>query len=223
MNRFARCALSGAAALALTTSATESASGQAFSYPSFQPPRVTTREFNFAVADAGATSLVFQWREGIEPRMQLSFDLGIADPDGPGNSFFLLGGQFAAQLAEAKPDLPLDFLFTAGVNVAVSSGNNIFRIPFGLSLGHRFALDQGMAITPYAHPRLSLDRCGSCRVGDRSRTELGVDFDLGVNFEITRQLAFRASALIGGSDLFGNHDGFGISVAWTAAGLRPRR
>ena len=63
------------------------ARAQAWAYPSFQQPRVTNREFNFAVADAGhaGTSLVFQWREGLTPRTQLSFDVGFADPDGNSN------------------------------------------------------------------------------------------------------------------------------------------
>src|SRR5215813_5162667 len=63
------------------------AKGQAWAYPAFQPPRVLTREFNFGVADAqsAGTSLVFQWREGLTPRTQLSLDVGFADPDGEGN------------------------------------------------------------------------------------------------------------------------------------------
>src|SRR5688572_13020377 len=60
---------------------------QAWAYPAFQPPRVINREFNFGIADAGnaGTTLVFQWREGVNPRTQLSFDAGFADPDGQDN------------------------------------------------------------------------------------------------------------------------------------------
>jgi hypothetical protein len=199
------------------------AGAQAWAYPAFQPPRVMNREFNFGIGDAGnaGTSLIFQWREGLTPRTQLSFDLGFADPDGEGNGKLLLGGQFAGMLTEAKADMPLDFLLTAGLNFAVGDGSDLVRVPFGVSVGHRFPLDEGFAITPYVHPRLSLDMCTDCsgRENDESSTDLGIDFDLGVNFEVTPRLSFRVSALFGGSDTFGDSDGFGISLAWSPAGL----
>ena len=199
------------------------AGAQAWAYPAFQPPRVMNREFNFGVADAGdaGTSLIFQWREGLSPRTQLSFDAGFADPDGEGNGKLLLGGQFAGMLTEATADMPLDFLLTGGLNFAVGDGSDLLRIPFGVSVGHRFPLDEGFAITPYVHPRLSLDMCTDCSGpdGDESSADLGIDFDLGVNFEVTPRLSFRVSALFGGSDTFGDSDGFGISLAWSPAGL----
>jgi len=197
------------------------AGAQAWAYPAFQPPRVTSREFNFGVADAGnaGTSLVFQWREGLSPRTQISLDVGFADPDGEGNGKLLLGGQFAGLLTAARPDMPLDFLGTVGVNMALGDGGNLVRIPFGVSIGHRFPLEEGFAITPYVHPRISLDICSDCGPNDDNETDLGIDFDLGVNFEVSKQLAFRVSAMFGGSDTFGDSDGFGISLAWSPAGL----
>ena len=199
------------------------AEAQAWAYPAFQPPRVMNREFNFGVADAGdaGTTLVFQWREGLTQRTQLSFDLGFADPDGRQNGKLLLGVQFAGLLNQSTPDMPLDFLATGGLNFAVGEGPDLVRIPFGVSIGHRFPLDEGFAITPYVHPRLSLDICTDCR-GERlddSDSDIGIDFDLGVNFEVTRQLSFRVSGTFGGSDAFRDSDGFGISLAWTPVGL----
>jgi hypothetical protein len=180
-----------------------------------------SREFNFGVADAGraGTSIVFQWREGLSPRSQLSFDLGFADPDGEGNGKLLLGGQFAGLLASQSAEMPLDFLGTVGLNMGLGDGGNLVRIPFGVSIGHRFPLDEGFAITPYIHPRVSLDVCSDCSKDGGNKTDLGVDFDLGANFEVTRQLSFRVSALFGGSDTFGDSDGFGISLAWSPPGL----
>src|SRR5207342_905876 len=57
---------------------------QACAYPSFQPPRITVRDYNFGLAssDRGGTSLLFQWREHAGPITQFSFDVGIADPEG---------------------------------------------------------------------------------------------------------------------------------------------
>ena len=216
----------GRAAVAAAVVAPATAGAQAWAYPAFQPPRVVDREFNFGVGDAGraGTSLVVQWREGLSPRTQLSLDVGFADPDGEGNGKFLLGGQFAGLLTEAKAEMPLDFLGTVGLNMALGDGGNPVRIPFGVSVGHRFALDEGFAITPYAHPRISLDICSDCSKSGDNETDLGIDFDLGANFEVTRQLSFRVSALFGGSDTFGDSDGFGISLAWSPPGLsRPGR
>jgi hypothetical protein len=201
--------------LALFSAIARPLAAQAWAYPAFQPPRVVAREFNFGIADAGVagTTLLFQWREEAGPRNQLSLDVGLADPQ-YGNVLVLLGGQFARQLATSGPDMPLDFLFTFGAYLATGDGT-LFRMPVGVSVGHHFALDQGMALTPYLHPRVSVDICGSCR---RSSSDLSVDFDIGVNFDITKSLAIRASALLTGSDRF--DDGFGISLAWKPPGLR---
>jgi hypothetical protein len=186
---------------------------QAWAYPSFQPPRLTVREYNFGLAnsDRGGTSLVFQWREQSGPATQFSFDVGIADPEGDNDILAFGGIGLARKLGSATSEVPIDFLFTAGVYLAV--GNNFFfRLPVGLSLGHRFDLD-GMALTPYLHPRLSLDFCDDC-----GGNNVGITFDLGANFEITRTVAIRAAALFSGSDSF-DGDGFGISLAWTPPGL----
>jgi hypothetical protein len=190
---------------------------QGWAYPSFQPPRVMNREFNFGVADAGdaGTSLIFQWREGLSNRSQLGLDVGFADPDGKGNGKLVLGGQYGYLFTQGNADMPLDFLGTAGIGFAFGDGGNLVRIPLGVSIGHRFPLDQGFAITPYVHPRASIDVCSDCSSGGGNETDLGIDFDIGANFEVTKQLSFRVSVLFGGSDTFGDSNGFGLSLAWS--------
>jgi len=194
---------------------------QGWAYPSFQPPRVMNREFNFGVADAGdaGTSLIFQWREGLSSRSQLGFDVGFADPEEKGNGKLVLAGQYGYLFTQSNAEMPLDFLGTAGVGFAFGDGGNLVRIPFGVSIGHRFPLDQGFAITPYVHPRVSIDVCSDCGSNNDSNTDLGIDFDIGANFEVTKQLSFRVSILFGGSDTFGDSDGFGLSLAWAPPAL----
>jgi hypothetical protein len=192
---------------------------QAWSYPSFQTPRVSQRDFSVAVASAGdaGTSLVGQWREGIDPRSHFGVDFGIADPSGRASTRVLIGGSYAYKLADARVDQPIDFLLTAGANGAFGGGSSLFRIPVGLSVGHRFPLDQGMAITPYVHPRVSID-VSRVSVGGESvsDSQIGVDFDVGASLDITRELALRASAVFSGSDLGrGSGNGFGIALTWT--------
>jgi hypothetical protein len=215
-------------ALAAGAFAARPAAAQAYGYPSFQPPAVVGREYNFGAAgvgNLGGTALVFQWREGTSAKNQLSFDGGFASPDLGGGMLFV-GGQFAHQLTTATADMPFDMLFTVGVGGSFSGDVTTFRVPVGLSVGHRFPLDRGMSITPYVHPRIAIGSanfsngvCDGCRYRDNNN--VGINFDIGGNFQINPQFAVRASAGFGGNQLFGG-DSFGVSVAWTPPGLGRR-
>ena len=201
-----RAILSAAVLLATATPA----GAQAWAYPSFQAPS-TTREYNFALADAdnAGTSLLFQWRAPRGTRTQLSLDIGFADTQNDGVLFF--GGQFGHQLARATADMPLDAMLTVGANLGLNDDFNIFRVPVGVSLGHRFPLEGGLALTPYVHPRLVIANCGDC--GGEDDTDIGLEFDLGADFQFSPQFSLRLSAMFAGDDSFGD-DAFGISLAW---------
>src|SRR5687767_12294965 len=158
-------------------------------YPSFQQPRVVSREFNFAIADGDdLTPLVFQWREGTGPGTQLSLDVGLADPDVGGlDTFFMVGGQYAHMLTQARADMPLDILLAAGLFGRFGNDITSIGVPVGVSIGHRFRLTgTSMAVTPYVHPRVSLDYVS---INDASETDVNITFDVGGNLEITPQLA----------------------------------
>lgn len=201
---------------ALTLVLAPALGAQAWNYPSFQPPTVVSREFNFGIADAGrgGTTLLFQWREGSTPRSQFSLDAGLVAPEGRGDNLVILGGAWAYQLHQSNSLLPLDFLLTAGAGAALGNGTAL-RVPVGVSIGHTFGLEGSASVTPYVHPRLSLDFC-DCGNDDVS---LGIDFDLGANFDITQALALRASAYFGGGDIFGRN-GIGFSIAWKSPALQ---
>jgi hypothetical protein len=193
---------------------------QAWAYPAFQPPRVIVREYNFGIADTdrGGSSLVFQWREQSGPATQFSFDVGIADTEGRDSDLIAFGGIALAQrLSAATNEVPIDFLLTGGVYLAIGDVT-LLRLPVGLSLGHRFVLDGGFAVTPYVHPRVSLDICSD----DCGGSDIGLTFDLGANFQLSRSVSIRALAVFSGSDAF-DGDGFGISLAWTPPSLARRR
>jgi hypothetical protein len=203
---------------ALVTLSTTSVRAQGWAYPSFQPPRIVARELNFGIAHGGdaGTSLLVQWREQTSPSSQLSFDIGLADPKATGvDNVLFLGGQYAYQLSTATPDVPLDFLLTAGAHASFGD-NTILRLPVGVSIGHRFPLEGTLALTPYVHPRASLDFCGGCK---NDESQIGINFDVGANLELTRALALRVAALFGGSDRFGDN-GIGFSIAWSPPGVR---
>ncbi len=182
--------------------------------PSFQPPSITTRELNFGVTHftGGVAALLFQWREGISPRLQFSLDAGLADAEArDGDTQIVLGGSLAWELARESADVPLDFVLTGGAYIGAGD-HGVLRIPVGVSVGHTFPLDGNLSITPYVHPRLAIESCKSCSV-------LAVDFDVGGNLQLSSILALRVSGVFGTSDAAGR-DGFGISLAWTPPGLR---
>jgi hypothetical protein len=202
-------------AIGLTFTA-RAARAQAWNYPEFQTPRVVNREFNFGVFSSGdgGTGLLAQWREGIAPDFILELEGGFTSPPHI-DTHGLIGGAIGYQLARETKDVPLDFLLTGGFYDAFGDPNT-FRIPFGLSVGKRLPLQNGMAITPFAEPRLSIDHAPD-------DTKLGVEFDIGGSFELTSQLAVRLMGTFGGSNALPNDPGIGFSVAWTPLGLAGAR
>jgi hypothetical protein len=167
---------------------------QAYNYPELQTPRIVDREYNFAAASAGnaGTSLLFQWREGLNTDWQFSLEGGLASPKGL-DTRLIVGGGLAWQWMRATADMPFDIAVTGAAGFSSGNSFNVVRIPVGLAAGHTFKLDNGNEITPFVHPRLSLDFC-SASVGDQfspggtiipgpcpSKSKVDVDVDVGVN------------------------------------------
>jgi hypothetical protein len=210
-------------ALVLSVLVAGGAGAQAYNYPAFQMPRIADREYNFAAASASraGTSLLFQWREALQPEWQFGFDGGLAAPQGGGDTRLILGGALAYQATRSTVDFPFDVALTGGIGASIGGSNSVLRIPFGAAAGHTFDLDDGFKLTPFVHPRLSIDRCSSCRLG-KSDSKLNVDVDIGTEFVVTPQVALRVAALLGGSDYNGGSSSVGFSVAWTPKGLKAK-
>lgn len=209
-----------AAALLLGTLAIP-ARAQAWDYPSFQQSHVVDREFNFAVATSGSdgTSFVIQWREGVVPaKQQFSVDAGLATANGNAIGFF--GGTYAVQFVTANAQQPLELLGTAGANLAFGSGGTLFRVPIGVSVGHRFPLQGNLAITPYVHPDIALSVCSDCGARGRGNADLGIGIGFGANFEVTRQIALRLDSSFGSTAFGTSNATVGFGLAWSPMGLR---
>ena len=189
---------------------------QAGFYPAFQPTRVAEREYNFALADFdGGSALIFQWREGMgNQKMQFTADFGLGDTDGPANDdgVLIIGGALNYQMTRASSEMPFDMVFGGGMGVTIGDGYSVFRIPVGVAIGHRFPLEGNFAITPFVHPRLSIDRVSFD--GGGSDSDSNIDIDIGGAFEISSQMQIRLSATLG------NADAVGVSFAWMPRGLR---
>lgn len=193
------------------------ASAQAWTYPAFQAPRLEEREFNFGVADAGkgGTTLIAQWREFVASRSQFTLEAGLSAADKGGGNVLIGAASLAYEAHRATSEVPLDLILTGGAGVALGDAQAL-RIPAGVAVGYRIELERDVAITPYLHPRLSIDFCNDC---GRDDAALGVNFDVGVNVDVSPHIAIRAAAMFGGGSLFGQ-DGIGISLAWRPPGLR---
>ena len=219
MNMIHKALRAVALGVAYVTVSASAASAQAWEYPSFQQPRVTGREYNFGLADGnGTTSLLFQWREGYGVSGQLGLDVGYADAD-PADGIFFFGGNYGHQLIRSSADTPIDLLLTFGANAGFGDGFRVFRIPVGASLGRRFPLEGGLAITPYVHPRATIDivsipdqTIGGITVEGQSDSNVNINFDLGGSFEFSRTLALRLSATLG------EDEAVGVSLAFTPGG-----
>jgi hypothetical protein len=191
------------------------AGAQAFNYPSLQLPTASTRDYTAALTGGTGTTAIFQWREGWKAGRHWQLDAGMADRKGSGTLLLFAGGSVGQELITATAEQPLDMLLTAGAGASFAKGGTLVRLPVGVSLGHTFALDQGMSLTPYLHPRASIDVCGSCGARSNSRSELSLNFDLGVNWQVSRELAVRLAGAFSGSDLVGTDDTFAVGLNWT--------
>src|ERR1039457_1791476 len=91
----------------LTLLAASPLAAQAYNYPALQTPRIVDREYNFAAASAGnaGTSLLFQWREGLNEDWQFSLDGGLASPKS-GTARVLVAGGLAWQWIRSTADMP---------------------------------------------------------------------------------------------------------------------
>lgn len=220
--------------LLLSVVAAAPAAAQFYNAPAFQPPVLATREYNFVAASGSraGTALLFQWREALQTPWQLTAEAGLAAPVGANvDTRLIVGASVAYQAARADADFPFDVAFTGGAGFSVGNADKagpgphaangtVVRLPFGAVLGHTFDLDQGYSLTPFVHPRLSFDRCSSCKAG-AADSKVDVDVDLGGNLQLTPQLSLRVAGLIGGTDFLGATNAVAFSVAWTPKGLRP--
>lgn len=214
--------LAASAAVSATVVPLEAVGAQAFNYPAMQIPRASTRDYTGGIVGGAGTSFLFQWREGAGAGLHWQLDAGFADPKGQVDPLVFFGGGLGKELTRANADQPLDVLFTAAVGAAFGGNATKFRVPLGVSVGHTFDLDQGMSLTPFVHPRLSVDACGRCGPRNDSRSTLSANFDIGGHWQVNRQFGVRVAASFSGSDLVGTDETVAIGFNWTPAGLVRR-
>lgn len=211
-----------AAAILLSLAVPEPAPAQGWNYPSFELPVTTRRELNFAVAEGGdapgGSSVVFQFRNA-PGRVQVGVDIGLLDRPGVEGASAVVGVGLARSISSARD--PIALLPTVGAYATIGDPTNLVRVPVGISVGGRLPLEGSLLLTPYVHPRVSLDVCAGCAVAQRQPGSEGDDFDINADVELGLDLAFtpalsvRLAAVLGtDSFLLGDGDAFGVSLAY---------
>ena len=193
---------------------------QAFHYPALQLPTVSTRDYTGAVAGGAGSTALFQWREGWTSNRHLQLDVGLSDPKGSATILMFAGGAVAQQLTRASGLQPLDVLITGGAGAGFGNGFTLVRFPIGVSLGHSCELDNDMAVTPYVHPRASVDLCSSCGTSGGKKSEVSLSFDLGASFQVSKEFGIQLAGSFSGSDLVGGNDTFSVGMSWTPGALK---
>src|SRR3954471_4696562 len=192
---------------ALLALAADGLAAQETGTPMFKAPyrAFTNHEFGVAFSDPGegvsfALEGFYSYGRGSN---DFGLRAGIADPDGPGDTRFLLGGDFRTRILNYSESFPLDGALTVGAGINIGDGDDLVYLPLGVTLGRRFELEGSKTtFTPYVHPTL-LPVLGAAG-GD----DVGFALGLGVDLKFSEDWQARVSGSLG--DL----EGVGIGLAY---------
>jgi hypothetical protein len=178
--------------------------------PMFKAPyrAFTSHEFGAAFSDPGEG--VNFALEGFYGYGRGSNDFGIragfADPDGPGDTRLLLGGDFRARVLSYSESFPLDGALTLGAGINLGDGDDLIYLPIGITLGRRFELEGSRTtFTPYAHPTIVPVLGASDAAGG---DDVGFALGLGVDLRFSQTWSVRVSGGIG------DIEGVGVALTY---------
>jgi hypothetical protein len=189
-----------AAALALALASPGAARAQSWESPAFFAPRPGDDVGIHAIDAKGADlGLMAIWRQAGAINLGVRAGLGGRS----GDRTILLGGELSGLLLEPEPGRALAAAWLVGAGASFD-GTTWLRIPVGVSVGARLGA-AGFAVTPYAHPRVSLDYVAHERIDDveTTSTEINIDVDLGAELEAGARWLIRAAVTLGDQEAFG--------------------
>ena len=175
--------------------------------PIFKAPyrAFTSHEFGAAFSDPGkgwsyALEGFYSYGRGAN---DFGIRAGIADPQGPGDTRFVIGGDFRARILSYSESFPLDGALTVGVGANVGGGDDLVYLPLGITLGRRFELEGSKTtFTPYVHPIIVPV------LGAAGGDDVGFALGLGVDLRFSPTWAARVSGGIG------DVEGVGIALTY---------
>jgi opacity protein-like surface antigen len=178
--------------------------------PMFKAPyrAFSSHEFGAAFSDPGeGVSFALEGFYGYgRGSNDFGIRAGIADPDGPGDTRILLGGDFRARVVSYSESFPLDGALTVGAGLNIGDGDDLVYLPIGVTLGRRFELEGSKTtFTPYVHPVIVPVLGASDAAGGDN---VGFALGLGVDLRFSQTWAVRVSGGVG--DL----EGVGIGLTY---------
>jgi hypothetical protein len=187
--------LLAAAALAAAMMGASALEAQVFT-PTYTSPRLTNDIGIYLNDGPGSLGVEGIWRGG-----PLGLRVGYIDAGGGSGGLIGIGAELRNALPMAAA--PMALAFVAGAQGALGDNGGV-GVQGGLSAGYTF-LPQGMAITPYIHPRLALVR----NIGPSDDFGVEVLADLGFDVELANRMIVRFGANLGGIG-----SSWGVGLAW---------
>jgi len=179
---------------------TRPARAQSWETPSFFAPSAHD-DIGLYLIDAEGGDLGFMgvWRQSGNVSFGLRAGMGGVE----GNRSVLLGAEIHGSLVNPGGTNVLAISWLAGAGASFN-GATWLRVPAGLSIGARIP-GSGFTITPYVHPRVSLDVVSRDRPNGEEDTdsEVNLDVDFGADLALGTSWVARFGLTVGEIEAFG--------------------
>jgi hypothetical protein len=195
---------------------------QTMPLPALQLPEVSARDYTAALVGGGGTAALVQWREAVNGRTHWQLEGGLADVTGRSSPMVLLGIGAARSLQGTVPASPFQMLLTGGATLSVGGSASVVRVPVGVSVGRGIELEGGTRLTPFVHPRVSLDYCARCGVGEGSRSTVSINADIGAAWRFDPKWELLAAFSYTGSELVTRDETVTIGLRLVPEALKRR-
>jgi hypothetical protein len=189
-----------AAVVLIGAALTRPAHAQSWETPSFFAPSMHDDIGLYLIdAEGGDLGFLGMWRQSGNVSFGVRAGMGGVE----GDRSVLLGAEIYGSLVNPTGTNVLSVSWITGAGGSFN-GFTWLRIPVGLSIGARIP-GSGFTITPYVHPRLSLDVI-SFDVGEREEetdSEFNLDVDFGADLALGDSWVGRFGLTVGEVEAFG--------------------
>ncbi len=175
---------------------------QSTGMPVTLPPVRSFESFTLGakLADPGHGVAVEGWYGMVLGPGDITFRVGFWDTN-LGTTPVLLGADYRMPLVPHSESFPLDGSLTVGAGGSFTSGNSVFFIPVGFSLGRKLEVkDSDIRLQPYGEPIVHLGF-------SNGSTDFFFSLGLGLEVQFNEKFALDVSGSLG--DIDGISVGFG--------------